>query len=164
MRQPLDDVLGVRLLKHLVGVIDPWLRFCCIAKLEARRSVQIEAGHASAINPTAVYDQSIGDQHWLSRAPGHAFDALVLIEPAGGAYDDRLAVLAALWFAGLGQYRNGRHAGVDAGADPDLAARLEDVDVARRIGDEVLDVNAAALSIGLDDLFAEAGIVIVIHA
>ena len=102
MRQPLDDVLGVCLLEHLVNVIEPRLRLGCIAKLETRRAVQIEGAYASALDPAAVYDQPVGNQHWLSRTPGHAFDALVLIEPTGGAYDERLALVVALWFAGLG--------------------------------------------------------------
>jgi hypothetical protein len=55
MRQPLDDVLGVRLLKYLVDMIEPRLRLRRIAELEARRPVQIEGGHASALDPTAMH-------------------------------------------------------------------------------------------------------------
>jgi hypothetical protein len=151
-------VTAILLTEDPVDVVDPGFGVGGVAQLDAGRPVQVEAGHALALDPAAVDHEPVLDEHRLAWAPRHPLDALVLVEPSRRPQGDDLAVLVALRPAGLGQHRNRRQAGVDARTHPDVPARREDVHMGRRIGDEVLDVDTAAFGIRLDDLLGEVGV------
>ena len=128
VRQPVDDVVGV-VWEDPVDVVDPGFGLAGVAQLDARRPVQVEAGHALALDPAAVDHQPVLDEHrhgpgTRSSARPRWFWSSHRVAPHG----DELAVLVALRLAGLGQHRNAAAgSALTLGPAQMLAARREDV-------------------------------------
>src|SRR6516165_9837815 len=161
MRQPTNDVLGGVGI-DLVDMIEPRRRFAAVPWNDPRRSIEIETDSTTFFNPAAGDRQAIGNKHRQTRMPRCLLDATVFIDPFGGRYADRFAVLVAPGLAAFGEQRNSRQSGIDARSRPQLAARNEKVGVRLdQIAAKILDRHRPIV-VGLRcrDLNAEAGLVL----
>ena len=70
MGQPVESVFYV-VTKNLVGVVKPGGGFGGVARNYRRRQVQIERGDALTLDPTAVRDKAIMDDHRHAGYPRH---------------------------------------------------------------------------------------------
>jgi hypothetical protein len=141
LRQPLNDMAGVIGI-DLAHMVKPRSGLCSVAQLNPRRPIEVEAGDVFAIDPTAVDDQAIGNEHRLARAPGHLLDRSILIEPRCRRHSDQLA------FAAFGstirvEHWYARDTGIDARGGPKFTAGREDVAMLGHIGIEIIDAHAA---------------------
>src|SRR5262245_27134281 len=57
VRQPFDAVVRLRRVKP-VRMLDPTGGLCSVAKLDARRTVEVEASGVCALDPAAIHHQS----------------------------------------------------------------------------------------------------------
>src|SRR5262245_4174128 len=143
MRQPRDDMGRVVGAKNGMDMVEPRSGFGCVAELDERRAVEVEAAHALALDPSAARYESIFNPQREARRPGHRFDWPVLIEPAACRFGNGLAVLVLFRSAVLVEHRHAGEAGVDACARPTIAARDEDVSSAPvHDREEVVEVDA----------------------
>src|SRR5262249_23549824 len=134
-----------------------------VAGLDARCTVEVQAGYILTIDPAAVDDEPILDQGRQPGAPGHLFDALVLREPFAGADGDDLA-FPALRLAVFVEHRARWDALIDARGRPRLAAGHEDERVARHVCPEVNERHAGSLLRARHrDFFREGVLEIVAH-
>src|SRR5262249_27287006 len=130
--------------EHLAGVVAPGPGFCGVAELDARRPIPVEGGGAFLLDPTTVDHDAIIDQHWLARAPRRLLDSAFSVEPSRGRLVDEVAVLIALRLPAFSEHLSFRQACIDTGADPDLAARREYVEMLGQVGDKIVDGHPAA--------------------
>src|SRR5262249_13985005 len=103
--KPFDAVLGiVSGVQHLVDVLDPGASLAGVAELDARRPIPVESGGAFLLDPAAVNDDAILDQHGLAGAPRRLIDAAFSVEPFRGELVDEVTVLVAPWLPALGEH------------------------------------------------------------
>ncbi len=77
---PQDDVVGVFGI-GLANMVKPRAGLRCVAALNSRRTIQVEASHPSLFEPPAMRDKPISDEQGLTGRPGHLFHGPVLVKP-----------------------------------------------------------------------------------
>src|SRR5262249_16860584 len=131
-------------MEHLADVVDPGPGLRGVAELDARRPIPVEGGGALLLDPTAVDHDAVFDQHGLARAPRRLLDPAFSVEPSRGGLVGGLAGLVGFWLRALSEHLHAGQTGINTGADPDLAARRENVQMFGQVGDKIVDGYPAA--------------------
>src|SRR5262249_35593999 len=126
----------------LVGIIfldqiKPW-RDIASYRLNGWWFVQIEDGATGPMDPAAVGNELVRDQHRLARRPRHLFDGPIDVEPSGRRNGLALKIKGGR-----------RHPRVDARRRPQFTCRHENVGMLRHVGDEVVERDAGSKIIRL---------------
>jgi hypothetical protein len=129
--EPADNVVAIIRI-DFIDVVEPRFGHGGVAGYDGRRSVEIEAGHPGALDPSAFIDQTAGNQHLQAGAPRHLLHRAVLGEPR----------------AWLLVRRSCRHTGVDTAGRPHFACRNVNVRVRGHVGEKVFERDTAGWCIG----------------
>src|SRR5262245_56229750 len=133
MRQPVEQVLDI-VTEYAVHVIEPRRRCAGVAGDDRWRSVEVEAFDATVLDPSALRNQPIVDDHRLARGPGYLLDRQIAIKPCAGGN-----TLVIGWRFAI--HPNKTNARVDAARRPHLARWNEEIRVRRHVRTEVLERN-----------------------